>query len=134
MDKTISRFLLFSLVLPLAAAIPEPVPVEQGPLSGVAGASPEVRVFRGVPFAEPPVANLRWRAPRPAPKWTGIRNASEFSAICMQRRPNPAGIGAEPRPVGEDCLYLNIYTAAKTANDKLPVMVWIHRDALAARR
>jgi para-nitrobenzyl esterase len=132
MYKNISRFLLFSLVLPLPAAITEPVRVEQGLLSGVAGASPEVRVFKGVPFAAPPVADLRWRAPKPAPKWTGTRNASEFSAICMQRRPNAAGIGPEPRPMSEDCLYLNIYTTAKTAKDKLPVMVWIHGGALTA--
>src|SRR5271169_2917387 len=98
MNKTISRFLLFSLVLPLAAAITEPVRVEQGLLSGVAGASPDVQVFKGVPFAGAPVADLRWRAPKPAAKWTGVRDASEFSAICMQRRPNAAGIGAEPRP------------------------------------
>ena len=132
MNKAISRFLLFSLVLPLAAAITEPVRVGEGLLSGVAGASPEVRVFRGVPFAAAPVADLRWRVPKPALKWTGVRNAAEFSAICMQRRPNAAGIGAEPRLMSEDCLYLNIYTAAKTANDKLPVMVWIHGGALTA--
>jgi len=132
MNQTISRFLLCGLVLPLTAAITEPVRVEQGLLSGVAGASPEVRVFKGVPFAAAPVADLRWRAPKPAPKWTGVRNAAEFSAICMQRRPNAAGIGPEPRPMGEDCLYLNIFTAAKTANDKLPVMVWIHGGALTA--
>jgi para-nitrobenzyl esterase len=119
-------------VLPLPAAITEPVRVEQGLLAGVAGAAPEVRVFKGVPFAAAPVSDLRWRGPKPAPQWTGVRNASEFSAICMQRRPNAAGIGPEPRPMGEDCLYLNIYTAAKTANDKLPVMVWIHGGALTA--
>ena len=132
MNRNFPRFLVFSLALPLAAAITEPVRVEQGLLSGAPGASPDVRVFRGVPFAEAPVGNLRWRAPRSAPNWTGTRNASEFGAICMQRRPNAAGIGAEPRPMSEDCLYLNIYTAAKTANDKLPVMVWIHGGALTA--
>jgi para-nitrobenzyl esterase len=132
MNKIISRFILFSLVLPLPAVITEPVRVEQGLLSGVAGAAPEVRVFKGVPFATAPVSDLRWRAPKPASKWTGVRNASEFSAICMQRRPNAAGIGPEPRPMSEDCLYLNIYTAAKSANDKLPVMVWIHGGALTA--
>jgi len=127
-----TRFLILSVALPLAAAITEPVHVEQGLLSGVAGTSPEVRVFRGVPFAEAPVGDLRWRAPKPAAKWTGTRNVSEFGAICMQRRPNAAGIGAEPRPMSEDCLYLNIFTAAKTAGDKLPVMVWIHGGALTA--
>jgi len=132
MTRITSRLLLFGLLLRLQAAVTEPVRVEQGMLSGVAGAAPEVRVFKGVPFAAPPVADLRWRAPEPAPKWTGVRNASESSAICMQRRPNAAGIGPEPRPMSEDCLYLNIFTAAKTATDKLPVMVWIHGGALTA--
>src|SRR6202035_699339 len=103
MTKTVSRFLLFCLLLPLRAAITEPVRVEQGLLSGAAGTLPEVRVFKGVPFAGVPVADLRWRAPKPAAKWTGVHAASEFSAICMQRRPNAAGIGAEPRPMSEDC-------------------------------
>jgi para-nitrobenzyl esterase len=132
MHMSISRFLLITLALPLAAAINEPIRVEQGLLSGTVGASPEVRVFRGVPFAEPPVGDLRWRAPKPAPKWTGVRNASESSAICVQRRPNAAGITNTSMPMGEDCLYLNVFTAAKTANDKLPVMVWIHGGALTA--
>src|SRR5215831_20722971 len=132
MKKTPSRLLWFSLALPLAAAITEPVRVEQGLLAGIAGTAPEVRVFKGVPFAAAPVSELRWRAPKPAAKWSGVRNASEFAPICMQRRPNAAGIGSESRPMGEDCLYLNIYTAAKTANDKLPVMVWIHGGALTA--
>ncbi len=132
MTKTISRLLLFSVVLRLAAAITDPVRVEQGKLSGVAGATPEVRVFKGVPFAAAPIGDLRWRAPKPAPKWTGTRNAADFGAICMQRRPNAAGINGDPRPMGEDCLYLNIYTAAKSAKDKLPVMVWIHGGALTA--
>jgi para-nitrobenzyl esterase len=96
LNKTISRFLLFSLVLPLLAAIPEPVRVEQGLLSSVESTAPEVRVFKGVPFAGAPLSDLRWHAPKPAAKWTGVRNASEFSAICMQRRPNAAGIGPAP--------------------------------------
>jgi para-nitrobenzyl esterase len=132
MNRNISRLLWSGLALPLAAAITEPVHVEQGLLTGVAGAAPEARVFKGVPFAAAPVSDLRWRAPKPSPKWTGVRNASEFSAICMQRRPNAAGIGSDRGPMSEDCLYLNIYTAAKTANDKLPVMVWIHGGALTA--
>jgi para-nitrobenzyl esterase len=132
MNRTVYRFLTLGMTLPLAAALTEPVRVEQGLLSGVAGASPEVRIFRGVPFAEAPVGDLRWRAPKPPKNWTGVRDASEFGAICTQRRPNAAGIGAEPRPMSEDCLYLNIYTAARTATDKLPVMVWIHGGALTA--
>ena len=130
--KMVSRFLVFSLALPLAAAITDPVRVEQGLLAGVDGSTPEVRIYKGVPFAAPPVGDLRWRAPKPAAKWTGTRNASEFGAICVQKRPNAAGIMNTSMPMSEDCLYLNIYTPAKTAADQLPVMVWVHGGALTA--
>jgi para-nitrobenzyl esterase len=122
--------MIFAAVLPLTAAITDPVRVEQGQLSGVAGNDPGVRVFKGIPFAAPPVGDLRWRAPKPAADWPGIRKADQFSATCMQT-PYPEGslYRSEAQPVSEDCLYLNIWTAAKSASDKRPVMVWIHGGA-----
>jgi para-nitrobenzyl esterase len=110
------------------AAIPDPVRVEQGMLAGTNGSSPEVRVYRGVPFAAPPVGDLRWKAPQPAMKWQGVRQATEFSNACWQT-PYPAAAAiyqAKLPPLSEDCLYLNIWTPAKSAKDRLPVMVWIH--------
>jgi para-nitrobenzyl esterase len=116
--------------LPLAAAITDPVRVEQGQLSGIPGSDPDVRVYKGIPFAAPPVDDLRWRAPKPAADWPGVRKADQFSSTCMQT-PYPEGslYRSEPQPVSEDCLYLNIWTAAKSASDKRPVMVWIHGGA-----
>jgi para-nitrobenzyl esterase len=81
-----------------------------------------VRVFRGLPFAAPPEGNLRWRAPRQAERWDGVRKADQFGPVCMQ----PAFRGANPPRMSEDCLYLNVWTAAKSAGDRRPVMVWIH--------
>ena len=104
------------------AAIQEPVRLDTGLVSGIAGSSPEVRVFRGLPFAAPPTGNLRWRAPQPSPQWEGVRKADEFGPVCMQ----PAFRGAPPPRRSEDCLYLNVWTAAKSAADRRPVMVWIH--------
>ncbi len=116
---------------PLMAAIDDPVRVENGQLSGIAGSSPGVRVFKGVPFAAPPVGDLRWRPPKPAANWDGVRKAAEFSPVCMQ---TPYAEGSlywfKPQPVSEDCLYLNLWTAAKSAQDHNPVMVWIHGGAL----
>jgi para-nitrobenzyl esterase len=117
--------IFLATLLPVWAAIPEPAHVEQGLVSGVAGTDAEVRVFKGLPFAAPPVGDLRWRAPKPAAAWETVRTAGSFSANCMQRQP-----ATSTRQVSEDCLYLNVYTAAKTAKDRRPVMVWIHGGAL----
>jgi para-nitrobenzyl esterase len=77
--------------------------------------------FKGLPFAAPPLAGLRWRAPQPVVAWSGVRKADTFARACIQ----PWGDGPEPKP-SEDCLYLNVWTAAATAKERRPVMVWIH--------
>jgi para-nitrobenzyl esterase len=124
--RSLSAITFFAAMLPLSAAITEPVHVENGLVSGVAGSNADVRVFKGIPFAAPPVSELRWRAPKAAEHWDGVRTADKFSATCMQRRPN----NAPERLMSEDCLYLNVYTAAKSSKDHRPVMVWIHGGAL----
>src|SRR5689334_16048062 len=124
---------VFAAALPLAAAVAEPVRLDTGLVAGIAGANPEVRVFKGIPFAAPPVGDLRWRAPKPAAKWEGVRNAAEFGSTCMQRgAATPTTANGPVRAMSEDCLYLNVYTAAGSANDKRPVMVWIHGGSLTS--
>jgi para-nitrobenzyl esterase len=114
---------------PTPAPLPAPpvVRVESGELQGVVDDG--VASFNGIPFAAPPVGDLRWRPPQPAPKWTGVRQAADFGANCMQGRfgPPPAP-GAPPAPVpSEDCLFLNVWRpASATPTAKLPVMVWSH--------
>ncbi|HEY2915534.1 MAG TPA: carboxylesterase family protein, partial [Candidatus Angelobacter sp.] len=110
------------------AAVTDPVRVEQGLLAGMNGSSADIRVYRGVPFAAPPVGDLRWKAPQPAAKWQGVRKAAEFSNACWQTPYPPAAAIYQAMLPGlsEDCLYLNIWTPAKSAKDRLPVMVWIH--------
>jgi para-nitrobenzyl esterase len=113
---------------------------ENGMVRGLPAADPRITVFKGIPFASPPVRELRWRAPQPAPNWKGVRACLEFMPIAMQRTPgtNP-GSGAfygkewhvDPDvPIDEDCLYLNIWTNAKTGDEKMPVMVWIYGGGL----
>ena len=106
----------------LNAAVGDVVKLEAGQVSGSAGASSEMRVFKGVPFAEPPVGNLRWKAPQPVAHWDGVRKSDAFGPACMQN----AAAGGAGQQISEDCLYLNIWTSAKSSGDKRPVMVWIY--------
>src|SRR5262249_5439160 len=95
--------------------------------------SPGVRVFKGIPFAAPPVGELRWRAPQPVARWTGVRKAEKFGAVCVQ----PKGAGRlniavdlpDSPAASEDCLYLNVWTAARSAAERRPVMFWIYGGA-----
>ena len=96
---------------------PAPVRVEQGLVQGTDGDG--LTIYRGIPFAAPPVGELRWRAPAPAAAWDGVRPAAKFGPSPIQGAGNGPGMS-------EDCLYLNVWTPAKSANDRIPVLVWIY--------
>jgi para-nitrobenzyl esterase len=104
------------------------VQLDSGMMSGISGNSPEVQVYKGIPYAAPPVGNLRWREPQPATHWDGVRKADQFGNMCMQSagRGAPGATAANPPKTSEDCLFLNVWTAASSANDRRPVMLWIH--------
>lgn len=84
-----------------------------------------VAAFKGIPFAAPPVGNLRWRAPQPAAHWTGVRGSTQYAPDCMQL-PFPSDAAPLGTAPSEDCLYLNVWTPAHSAGEKLPVIVWIY--------
>jgi para-nitrobenzyl esterase len=130
---TISLSLLFLAVpyKPAFAALNQPVKTASGLLQGIPGKDPSVTAFRGVPYAAPPIGNLRWRGPQSVAAWTGVRHAEKFGNVCMQNALKPGSFYQvefyeTPEPVSEDCLYLNLWTAASSATEKRPVMVWIH--------
>jgi para-nitrobenzyl esterase len=109
-----------------------PAPVVNAPAGTLQGtAERNLRVFKGIPFAQPPVGPLRWRAPVAPPHWEGVRDATEFGPACFQPKPQLSGIysPAKPLPMSEDCLTLNVW-APEDARDA-PVFVWIHGGALA---
>lgn len=98
-------------------------------VSGTSGLKPRVEVFKGIPFAAPPVGDLRWRAPRPAAPWNGVRKGDQFAAICPQKTDDLDSIyylDPGPQTLSEDCLYLNVWTSARTGAECLPVMVFIY--------
>ena len=118
------------VAFPLAAAIRGPVKTQSGLLSGVPGSDPSVTAFKGIPFAAPPVGELRWRAPQPPLPWQGVRKADGFGTSCIQN------IVTERKPltyefmthgeISEDCLFLNVWTAAKSASARRPVFFYIY--------
>lgn len=99
------------------------VTTETGALQGAMDDG--VMSFKGIPFAAPPVGDLRWRPPQPAAAWTGVRQATQYGADCMQL-PFPSDAAPLGTPPAEDCLYMNVWTPAHAAGEKLPVMVWIY--------
>src|SRR5215467_1081547 len=127
---TLSAAFVFACASLAAAAVTEPVKTDAGLVSGTAGNNPDVRVFKGIPYAAPPVGPLRWKAPQPAPKWEGVKTATTFGPRCMQGGGAGARAGAPPPPpTSEDCLYINVWTAAASPSAKLPVMVWSYGGA-----
>lgn len=110
--------------------------VESGKIAGLAADDPRVTVFRGIPFAAPPVGRNRWRAPQPCKPWDGVRQCYSFAPISMQDRPGiedglyEREFHVDPDiPISEDSLYLNVWTGAKNKDEKLPVLVWIYGGA-----
>jgi len=99
-----------------------------GPVKGIVEAG-QIEVFKGIPYAQPPIGPLRWEPAKPMAPWTQERDATAFGPACLQRTKltpsEQAAAGAAPAKVAEDCLTLNIWTPAR-AEKPLPVMVWLH--------
>ena len=108
------------------------VRVKNGVIQGIQAADPRITAFKGIPFAAPPVGENRWRAPQPAKDWDGVLKAFDFAPISMQPKIEIDEKNIYTRewsvdpdiPMDEDCLYLNVWTPANSADEKLPVYVW----------
>src|SRR5215475_652791 len=106
-----------------AFAARDQVTIDTGELQGAVAEG--VVSFKGIPFAQPPVGNLRWKAPQPAKKWSGVRKADAYGPDCMQV-PFPGDAAPLGVPPKEDCLYVNVWAPQKPSSAKIPVMVWIY--------
>jgi len=127
---------LTTIVLSLATVLlpvvsnGQTVKVRGGLVSGFPGKDPSIITYKGIPFAAPPVGSLRWRAPQPIVAWPGVLKAEKFSASCIQQIVSEFGPWTYEfmahNEVSEDCLYLNVFTPAKSASEQRPVFVHIY--------
>ena len=101
-----------------ASIAADPVATTSGPVSGTQSRDETIEVFKGIPFAAPPVEELRWCPPQPPEVWKNVRVCDRFGAMSLQKNDRPGQ--------SEDCLYLNVWTARERSSEKRPVMVWIH--------
>jgi len=128
--KNMTHFVAMLVLFAAGRAVaqqPAPVKIEGGLVQGTSDDG--VTVYKGIPFAAPPVGELRWRAPQPPAPWEGVLKADTFSANPMQEMRERFGPWtSEYQPQGvvsEDCLYLNVWTAAQSAKEKRPVVMYI---------
>jgi para-nitrobenzyl esterase len=108
-----------------------------GKIQGTINADKTVRIFKGIPFAASPVGDLRWKTPQPVQNWKGIKQCTIFSASPIQNKPQPfycwsEEFIAQPEPLSEDCLYLNVWTTATSKSEKQAVFVWIYGGGLSS--
>jgi para-nitrobenzyl esterase len=112
---------ILAIALLLAGTAPTgPVRTDKGMVQGAATREPSVTVFKGIPYAAPPTGARRWRPPASPVAWKGVRKADRFGNSC------PSASNPAKEAMGEDCLYLNVWTGAKSATERRPVLVWIH--------
>jgi len=121
--------LLIGLAADARAA--DQVRTKNGIVEGTGPQSSGVRMFKGIPFAAPPIGELRWKAPQPVKDWQGVRPATQFGPRCMQQ-PVFGDMNFRSNGMSEDCLYLNVWTPAASAADRLPVLVYLYGGGFRA--
>jgi para-nitrobenzyl esterase len=134
--KSLSRILVFTVTIWIGVAsagdifAADQVRIANGIIETTSTPSSGVRSFKGIPFAQPPVGELRWKEPQPVKNWTGVRNADPFGPRCMQWTSPGDDYWSRSKGMSEDCLYLNVWTPAQSVNERLPVLVYFFGGGL----
>ncbi|QMU27510.1 carboxylesterase/lipase family protein [Adhaeribacter radiodurans] len=136
MFVTVQIVIYFLLNFLFAPVNPKPlalgvVKTQAGLVSGIKNQAGDVAIYRGIPFAAPPIKDLRWKAPQPVKPWSGVKRCEVFGPSPMQADPAPFSMWSAEflipkEPISEDCLYLNVWSGVKSAAEKRPVLVWIY--------
>ena len=127
----INRVFIMTVTLATLAVAGEQVTIDSGKLEGTLNAAGTVRIFRGIPFAAPPVGDQRWQPPQPVAPWKGVRSAEEFGPHCMQGKVF-GDINPRDKVMSEDCLNLTVWAPAKASSEPLPVYLWFYGGGFAA--